>query len=79
MLIKQEKGDVCPVCHYQIIAPNCWVRYHISYKPQMVILACKYCNFVEYKLRNGISGYGSKFNSRWKQVVLYHSKFGITI
>lgn len=51
--IKTKKGDICPICRRQIISPNMWVRYHIKYTPEMVILACKYCNLIEKQLRNG--------------------------
>lgn len=79
MTIKTEKNDVCPICHYQIISPNCWVRYHISYKPEMVILSCKYCNMSEYFLRNNIKRDTPKFNSRWRSVLLFQKKFGVII
>jgi len=53
MKIQIQKNDVCPICSRKITKKNCWVRYHVSYSPQLVVLACKYCNFAEYGLRTG--------------------------
>jgi len=51
-LIKTEKGDICPICQQPIRSPNFWVKYHISYNPELIILACRYCNYTEWCLRN---------------------------
>jgi len=51
--IKTKKGDKCPICTRLIIFPNVWVRFHVTYNPEIQLLACKYCNYVEYALRTG--------------------------
>jgi len=51
--IKTKKGDTCPICLRKVIKPNAWVKFHIKYSPELTVLACKYCNFVEFALRTG--------------------------
>lgn len=46
------KIGCCPICFTRPVAPNSWIKYHISYSPQQVIYACKYCNWIENLLRN---------------------------
>jgi len=31
---------------------NYWVVYHIRYNPPLVIVACRYCNYTEWAIRN---------------------------
>jgi len=73
-----RKKNKCPICRYFIVAPNVWVRYHVSYDPQIVIMACKYCNYVENCLRNNkpvsLSQYG-----RIEKVINYHKKLGFKL
>jgi len=46
------KNGTCPICRRKIIAPNCWVRFHVRYgKRPIVILACRDCNWCEMILR----------------------------
>jgi len=49
-----KKGDICPICEMELKKPNYWVRYHVSYEPNLVILACRYCNYTEWALRNKV-------------------------
>ncbi len=51
MKINLERGDICPICEMVIKNENYWQPYHISYVPELVILACKYCNFLEWAIR----------------------------
>ena len=53
MLIKKGKNDICPVCQYKIRGHNYWVKYHVSYTPNLEILACRFCNYTEWAMRNG--------------------------
>lgn len=75
MLIKK---DFCPICGYKIVAPNVWVTYHIRYNPPLTILACKYCNYTEFLLRNEF-----KLTRRTKyrayKILKYHEKLGFPI
>jgi len=69
--------DICVICGLKISPPNYLVAYHIRYKPTpLVILACKYCNWTEYCLRNEEKG-GKEVLRRFRQVIRYQSKFGI--
>ncbi|MEN9919430.1 MAG: hypothetical protein RL662_1866 [Bacteroidota bacterium] len=74
MIIPLNKGDQCPVCFMKIIKPNCWVRYHISYEPQMQILACKYCNYTEYCLRTSTKGSKAMSKKRVERVIKYQNR-----
>lgn len=42
----------------------------------IVVLACKYCNYTEYCLRNNIQG-GRQVLKRFQKVLKYQAKFGI--
>jgi len=77
MIVKLKKGDKCPICDYKILAPNCWVRFHVKYDPPIVILACKYCNYVEYCRRNGYK-YPMNYG-RNSKLISYMSKFSIDL
>jgi len=50
--IKRKKGDVCPICEKNMWGNNFWVRYHVRYNPPIQILACRYCNYTEWAIRN---------------------------
>lgn len=73
--IPLNKGDKCPICDKLIIKPNTWVKYHISYNPEMVILACKYCNYTEYCLRTGQKGGRSLSKLRVARVIQLQGRF----
>lgn len=80
--IPKNKGERCPICNFVIKKPNNWVKYHISYKPEMCVLACKYCNYVEYGLRTQKVDYRTKgafSKKRVDRVIKYQKKFGIVI
>lgn len=84
MRIPIKKGDICPICTRKIVKPNVWVRFHVKYFPEIVILACKYCNLIENCLRNGKPIPFLKRNdftpnrlSRAEKVVQYMGKFNI--
>jgi len=80
MKIKRVKNDTCPICRKPIKGDNTWVRYHIRYEPELVILACKYCNFVEYSLRNNIPIPPQAINMhRINKVIALHSRFGVQL
>jgi hypothetical protein len=80
MKIKKSKGDKCPICQKNITGENCWIRYHIRYNPPLVILACKYCNFIEYALRTNTPIKGGSFNMhRIKKVISFHSSFNFKL
>jgi len=81
---KYEKGQIkkkCPICDFAPSQKNPLVRYHVSYDPEITILACKYCNFTEFLLRNKIDI--SKFEfigeQRTKAVIAYHKKYNIDL
>jgi hypothetical protein len=70
----------CPICKKPVIGKNSWIKYHISYKPEMTIMACKFCNYTEWLLRNNLSmKYHLECIARSKDVILYQNKFGIKI
>jgi len=50
-----KNREKCPICHFPICRPNKLVVFHIKYDPPLVIFACSYCNFIEYKLRRKLS------------------------
>jgi len=68
----------CPICFRKITGENCWVKYHVSYKPEITILACKFCNYVENKLRHN-ERVSTRLFSRVKAVILFHNKLGFKI
>jgi endogenous inhibitor of DNA gyrase (YacG/DUF329 family) len=85
MIIPLKKADKCPICSRKIVRPNSWVRFHIKYQPEMVILACKYCNLIEKDMRCGTPVHFLKRNpyrpnrlSRAELVISYMQKFGVT-
>jgi len=85
MKIQTKKGDKCTICRRNIVPPNCWVRYHIKYSPEMVILACRHCNYIEKCLRTGIpvpfnrrSVYNFNRLSRAECVIDFMRKFDVT-
>lgn len=53
-----------------------WVRYHVRYTPPIVVLACKYCNFTEWGLRNGITRIKCANINRIIKVSHFSEKFG---
>jgi len=73
-----KRGDTCPICDMALRLPNRWVRYHVSYEPEMVILACKYCNLVEQRLRTRLP-VPSGLLSREIKVIIYHKKYGLKL
>lgn len=77
--MKIKKGGICPICFKKITKPNIWVIYHISYAPQMQILACKYCNYIEYCLRNKKKANILLSKIRVERVIAYQRKFGIIL
>lgn len=78
--IKTEKGDRCPICKYTIVGENCWVRFHIKYKPNILILACKYCNYGEYLLRVGHTGFISpEIAKRSESICTFMARFGVQL
>jgi len=72
-----KKGDKCPICYQKITKKNCWVRFHIKYNPEMVILSCKNCNYAEYCLRNSIKGSKSINPKRIYFLTKFLKKFDI--
>ena len=84
MKIHTEKGDHCPICTRLILYPNVWVRFHVKYNPEMVVLACRYCNYVEKCLRCELptpfsirSGHRPWRKSRTECVVDFMERFGV--
>jgi len=85
----QGLENTCPICGVKITKVNPLVRYHLRYKPPLVILACKFCNFTEFALRNDLKlpkcAYGSFFypqkdtRTRAAKVLLFHNKLGLQI
>lgn len=72
------KIGICPICYQKPVAKNNWVIYHISYSPVQVIMACKYCNWVENLLRTK-KVIPLKQYERSKLVQKYHLKFNIKL
>ena len=79
MHIKTEKNDVCPICRKCIVSPNCWVVYHVSYEKQIVVLSCKYCNYVEFLLRNNIKRNSTAVMCRITSVIAFQKRFNIIL
>lgn len=48
---KGKKKRRCPICGRRF---KRYVRYHVSYSPEFVIMACRRCNQVEWKLRHNL-------------------------
>lgn len=78
-VIKIQKGERCPICRLKMARPNAWVKFHIKYRPEMTILACKFCNFTEWALRNQIPLKSRAVRSRIPAMVLYMKKFDIQL
>lgn len=81
-IFREVSRETCPICREKPIGKNCWVRYHISYKPELVILACKYCNFIENKLRHCEPISKNVWTKEWKRankIIKFHEKFGLKI
>jgi len=79
MFKKEKKTDgICPICQQKILGKNCWVKYHISYDPEMTILACKYCNHCEYLLRKNLK-IPFKYYKRASKIIKFHDKLDIQI
>lgn len=72
------KTGLCPICWRKPLPPNIWVKYHISYKPEMCILACKNCNWIEKLLRTNQFIPKNQIE-RARLIRLYHSRFGIIL
>jgi len=66
----------CTICRFPVHLPNRLVRYHIKYDPPLVILACSYCNYVEFSLRNHLD---VKDPNRAVCVRRYMLKFGVKL
>lgn len=79
--IKKGKKDKCPICLKQINNKNRWVRFHVRYNPQIVVIACKWCNFTEWVLRNNIEhrNYGVITPYRINRVIQFQNKFGVNL
>jgi len=77
--IRTEKKTYvkCPICGFAPSKRNPMVTYHISYNPELVVMACKYCNFTEFLLRNKIErDYNFLNQKRTNAVKKYQEKFG---
>jgi len=81
MKIFKKNGDICPICKQFIRKNNFWVKYHIRYNPEICIVACKYCNFTEFLLRNPSKIDRPRCATPWRvdKVIAYHQKFGIEL
>jgi len=83
MLVKYKKKaktqkSRCPICLLGVFSPNTWVKYHIRYDPPIVIMACKYCNYVEWAMRNGHS-LPARHEYRSRQIVALHQRMGVKL
>jgi len=76
----QKQGKYCPICYKKIIPPNILLEYHIRYTPPLIIMACKWCNFAEYGLRNNLNlSYNKETVKRIPHVIKFQAKFGIKL
>lgn len=75
--VKREKQDKCPICQIGLYGQNFWVRFHIRYEPPLVILACRFCNYTEWAIRNDKFVRGINTQKRVNAVLRYMSKFEI--
>jgi len=84
------KNETCPICRRKLRAPNVWVRFHVRYGARpIVILACKYCNWIEMMLRTKATDASQKLfvrspyqpnrPTRAEMVVAYMKKYGIDL
>ena len=75
-----QKYDVCPICKKKVQKPNTWVVYHVRYDPPITIIACKFCNFAEWALRNDVDIRYNRFtNMRVPYVINLQKKFNINL
>jgi len=82
MIIPKNKKSKCPICHKVPTKPNGWVKYHITYKPPKVILACKYCNYIEWGLRTShdLSYHRFAYTPyRVMCVIAFQKRFGVKL
>jgi len=77
--IRTQKGDTCPICRFKILGQNAWVKYHICYRPELTILAFKFCNFAEWAIRNEISIPFGAVDSRKDKVIAFQAKMGYAL
>lgn len=84
MKIPLKKGDICPICTRIIKKPNSWVGFHVRYSPEIRILACRQCNWVEKCLRTGLpvpfftrSPFAPNTFTRAERVIQFMGKFNI--
>lgn len=68
---RTQKTEKCVICGLTIVPPNSWLRYHIKYNPPIVIMACKYCNYTEFCIRNN-RFLSKETKKRYKKVLSYH-------
>lgn len=74
-----SKNEKCVICGLKIVPPNAWVKYHVRYDPPICVLACKYCNYTEFCLRNG-RFLSKETRKRYNKVLEYHLlKFNLNI
>jgi len=74
--MQKYRRPQCPICLRPVRRPNMLLRYHVRYEPPIVILACRYCNYVEYLLRNKKSVVDA---TRAFLVTRYMLRFGIQL
>lgn len=81
MHVTRETGDICPICQNELHGRNFWVPYHIRYGTNPIcILACRYCNYTEWALRNQkIDRLRCATPNRVNQILILHKKFGCEI
>ena len=76
----KKTQDKCPICQKTIIPPNTWLKYHVRYDPPIMLMACKYCNFIEFSLRTNKPIPPLMANMhRINKVIALHSSFGIKL
>ncbi len=46
------KENRCPICENNYSFEDPRIRYHVGYKPEITIDACRGCNYAEYLIRN---------------------------
>lgn len=70
---------ICPICEIKPNKKNIFVRYHVRYRPEICIMACKYCNYGEKYLRGKVDSIGPFIFKRLNKIRNYHLKLGIPI
>jgi len=74
------QDKICPICYKKPTKKNPFVRFHITYPPkEMCVLACRYCNYVEYLMRTKKLITGKESQKRIFPVRKYMKKFGIVL